>query len=78
MQTRLIDCVFCVVFHLTSTCSVDKLLCMISCFILITQGSQNVSEEKANHQEDVAGEGISAPERQRREQAKGVRGHAPP
>ena len=51
---------------------------MISCFILITQGSQNVSEEKANHQEDVAGEGISAPERQRREQAKGVRGHAPP
>ena len=40
---------------------------MISCFILITQGSQNVSEEKANHQEDVAGEDISVPERQRRE-----------
>ena len=37
------------------------------------QGSQNVSEEKANHQEEAAG-----PERRRREQAREVRGHDPP
>ena len=34
-------------------------------------------EEKANHQEEVAGEDISAFERRRHEQARGAWGHAP-
>ena len=43
----------------------------------IGQGSQNVSDEKANQEEEAAGEDISAPERRRNEQPREVRGHAP-
>ena len=38
------------------------------------QGSQNVLEEKANHEEEAAGEDISVPERQRHGQPREVRG----